>query len=31
VAAASLADLEAVEGISATMARKLFDFFHPGT
>jgi len=30
VAAASLADLSAVEGVSATLARKIFDFFHPG-
>jgi len=30
VSAASLADLSAVEGVSATLARKIFDFFHPG-
>jgi len=30
VAAASLADLSAVEGVSGTLARKIFDFFHPG-
>ena len=29
VAAASMEDLEAVEGISKTMARKIHDFFHP--
>ncbi len=29
VAGASLADLEAVEGVSATLAKKIFDFFHP--
>jgi excinuclease ABC subunit C len=30
VAGAGLADLESVEGVSATLARKIFDFFHPG-
>ncbi len=30
VAGASLADLEAVAGVSATLAKKIFDFFHPG-
>ncbi|MBU6442833.1 MAG: excinuclease ABC subunit UvrC [Alphaproteobacteria bacterium] len=29
VAGASLADLEAVEGVSAALAKKIFDFFHP--
>ncbi len=29
VAAASLADLEAVAGVSSAMARKVYDFFHP--
>ena len=29
VAGASLADLSAVGGVSATLARKIFDFFHP--
>ena len=29
VAAASLADLESVAGVSGTLARKIFDFFHP--
>ena len=29
VSAASLTDLAAVEGVSATLARKIFDFFHP--
>jgi excinuclease ABC subunit C len=29
VSAASLADLSSVPGISATLARKIFDFFHP--
>ena len=28
VAGASLADLESVEGVSSTLARKIFDFFH---
>jgi excinuclease ABC subunit C len=30
VAAASLADLESVSGVSRTLARKVFDFFHSG-
>jgi excinuclease ABC subunit C len=30
VAGASLADLEAVAGVSAALARRIFDFFHPG-
>jgi len=30
VSAASLADLSAVDGVSATLAKKIFDFFHPG-
>ena len=30
VAGASLADLAAVDGVSETLARKIFDFFHPG-
>ena len=30
VSAASLADLEAVEGVSATLAKKIYDFFHAG-
>jgi excinuclease ABC subunit C len=30
VAGASLADLSAVDGVSETLARKIFDFFHPG-
>jgi DNA uptake protein ComE-like DNA-binding protein len=29
VAAASLADLQSVTGVSETLARKIFDFFHP--
>ena len=29
VAGAGLVDLESVEGVSATLARKIFDFFHP--
>ncbi len=29
VSAASLTDLSAVEGVSAAMAKKIFDFFHP--
>jgi excinuclease ABC subunit C len=29
VAAASLIDLESVSGVSRTLAKKLFDFFHP--
>jgi excinuclease ABC subunit C len=30
VAAANLTDLETVEGVSQALARKIFDFFHPG-
>ena len=30
VAGASLADLEAVSGFSAALARRIYDFFHPG-
>ena len=30
VSAASLTDLSAVEGVSAAMAKKIFDFFHSG-
>lgn len=30
VAGASLADLAAVGGVSETLARKIYDFFHPG-
>ena len=30
VSAASLTDLSSVEGVSATLAKKIFDFFHPG-
>jgi excinuclease ABC subunit C len=30
VAAASLTDLESVIGVSGTLARKIYDFFHPG-
>jgi excinuclease ABC subunit C len=29
VANASLADIEAVQGVSGTLARKIYDFFHP--
>jgi excinuclease ABC subunit C len=29
VAGASLSDLSAVDGVSATLAKKIFDFFHP--
>ena len=29
VSAASLTDLSSVEGVSATLAKKIFDFFHP--
>jgi excinuclease ABC subunit C len=29
VSAASLADLSSVEGVNATLAKKIFDFFHP--
>jgi excinuclease ABC subunit C len=30
VSAASLTDLEAVGGVSSTLAKKIYDFFHPG-
>jgi excinuclease ABC subunit C len=30
VASASLPDLEAVHGVSAALARRIYDFFHPG-
>jgi excinuclease ABC subunit C len=30
VAAASLTDLQSVDGVSATLAKKIYDFFHPG-
>ena len=30
VAAASLADLQSVAGVSGTLAKKIYDFFHPG-
>jgi excinuclease ABC subunit C len=30
VASASLTDLESVTGVSRTLARKVYDFFHPG-
>ena len=30
VAGASLADLESVGGVSGTLAKKIYDFFHPG-
>ena len=30
VAGASLSDLEAVAGVSAALARRVYDFFHPG-
>ena len=30
VAGASPADLAAVGGVSETLAKKIFDFFHPG-
>src|SRR6185312_1095996 len=30
VAAAGLADLQSVAGVSAALAKKIFDFFHPG-
>ncbi|HEY0266826.1 MAG TPA: excinuclease ABC subunit UvrC [Rhizomicrobium sp.] len=30
VAGASLADLSSVSGVNETLARKIFDFFHPG-
>ncbi|MDE2183654.1 MAG: excinuclease ABC subunit UvrC [Alphaproteobacteria bacterium] len=29
VAGASLGDIESVEGVSSTLARKIYDFFHP--
>jgi hypothetical protein len=29
VAAASLTDLSSVGGVSETLAKKIFDFFHP--
>jgi excinuclease ABC subunit C len=31
VAAASLADIEAVAGVSSKLAKKIYDFFHPGS
>jgi excinuclease ABC subunit C len=31
VSDAGLADLEAVDGISRTMAKKIYDYFHPGS
>jgi excinuclease ABC subunit C len=30
VAGASLSDIESVSGVSRTMAKKIYDFFHPG-
>ncbi len=30
VAGASLADIESVAGLSSTLARKIYDYFHPG-
>src|SRR5262249_34698173 len=30
VAGASLADIESVSGVSRTLAKKIYDFFHPG-
>src|SRR5215472_12920217 len=30
VAGASLADIESVSGVSSTLAKKIYDFFHPG-
>jgi excinuclease ABC subunit C len=30
VAGASLADLSSVSGVSGTLAKKIFDFFHSG-
>jgi excinuclease ABC subunit C len=30
VAGASLADIQSVAGVSSTLARKIYDFFHPG-
>ncbi|MGH7490735.1 MAG: helix-hairpin-helix domain-containing protein, partial [bacterium] len=29
VANASLTDIESVNGVSGTLARKIYDFFHP--
>jgi excinuclease ABC subunit C len=29
ISAASLADLSSIAGVSATLAKKIFDFFHP--
>ncbi len=31
VSAASLADIESVAGVSSTLAKKIYDFFHPGS
>ena len=31
VAAASLTDLQSVEGVSGTLAKKIYDFFHPNS
>jgi excinuclease ABC subunit C len=31
VASASLSDLESVTGVSGTLAKKIYDFFHPGS
>jgi len=30
VASAGLGDIEAVDGVSSTLAKKIYDFFHPG-
>jgi excinuclease ABC subunit C len=30
VAGASLTDIESVAGVSGTLAKKIYDFFHPG-
>jgi len=30
IAGASLADIEGVDGVSGTLAKKIYDFFHPG-
>jgi excinuclease ABC subunit C len=30
ISAANLADIESVSGVSATLAKKIYDFFHPG-
>jgi excinuclease ABC subunit C len=30
VAAAGVSDLESVAGVSGAMAKKIYDFFHPG-